>query len=229
MQERNETISCSSTILKTLKSVESTTKWAYKALLSRKLIDQCSCEPKWNDDVGAVPDWSRLTKRLIVSTKNIELRWFQFRIWHRILPTRKMLKIFKIIDDDRCVFCHQSVETALHLIIICPKVKAFWDQIWIAFKRGNITYRATRLTKIKMLFGVNTGENYDLNLFLLLAKWFIWKQSKADGVLSIRLFLNHLSMYESVQSCVYNMMGKKDKFRALWNATANMMNVLNSA
>ena len=109
----------------------------------------------------------KLTNTLIACTKNIEVRWFQFRVWHRILPTRKMLKIFKIIDNDQCVFCQQAVETALHLIIHCRKVREFWGQIWGAFKRANIAYQNTVLTDDKLLFGFDTGGDYDLNLFLL--------------------------------------------------------------
>ena len=63
------------------------------------------------------------------------------------------------------------------------------------------------LTDDKILFGVDAGENYDLNLFLLLAKWFVWKQSKSESELNIRLFLLHLPAYQRVQSCVYKMKG----------------------
>ena len=114
------------------------------------------------------------------------------------------------------------------LIILCPKVKVFWGQIWRAFKTGNTTYRTTELTNTKMMFGIHTGEKYDLNLLLLLAKWFIWKQSKTDGDLNIRLFLNHLSSYRTVQFCVYNMEGRQEVFRTLWSAIANMMDILST-
>ena len=149
-------------------------------------------------------------------------------LWHKILPTRKMLKICKIIDDDRCSFCKQAVETALHLIILCPKVKTFWDQIWRAFRRANIKYRITELTNSKIMFGIHEGGNYDLNLFLLLTKWFIWRQSKNEKDLVIRLYLNHLPSFQRVQSCVYTMEGKRDEFKRMWSATAKMMDMLAS-
>ena len=210
-----------------LEFVDNSTKWAYSALLAPKLIEQCSCQIKWNVEIGKVPDWKKLTNTLIACTKNIEVRWFQFRVWHRILPTRKMLKIFKIIDNDQCVFCQQAVETALHLIIHCRKVREFWGQIWGVFKRANIAYQNTALTDDKLLFGFETGGDYDLNLFfLLLAKWFLWKQSKSEGGLNIHLFLLHLSSYQRVQACVYRMKGESQEFEKLWKATARAMDVL---
>ena len=214
------------TPLAALGTNESPTKWAYQSLLAPKVLEECSCEAKWNRDVGEVPEWKKLTKHLIASTQNIDLRWFQFRIWHRILPTRRMLKLFKIIDNDKCAFCQRGTETALHLIIQCPKVRAFWGQIWGAFKRANFSYRSTTLTDTKIMFGVHTGDDYGLNLFLLLAKWFIWKESKNEGHLGVRHFLLHLSSFHRVQSCVYAMKGESKKFGMLWSATAKMMDSL---
>ena len=49
-------------------------------------------------------------------------------------------------------------------------------------------YNNMELSPRKILFGVDAGKHYDLNLFLLLAKWFIWKQSKNESVVTVRLF-----------------------------------------
>ena len=224
-QDDREPLAASSTFTK-LNSLENTTKWAYRTILKPKLLQHCSCETKWNIDFEVTPDWTKLTKCLTASTNNIELRWLQFRIWHRILPTRKMLKIFGIIDNDQCIFCRQAVETMLHLLVDCPKVKTFWDQIWRAFKRGNVLYRTEELTPMKITCGVHRGGEYDLNLFSLLAKWFIWKQSKCESVLTIRLFLLHLANFKRVQACVYSMNGRAEEFTTLWNSIEVMMEVL---
>ena len=229
VRRRSEQGLVAAAFLNELMSVESTTKWAYKKLLAPKLIETCSCESKWNIELGTVPNWKRINKSLTESTKNIELRWLQFRILHKLLPTRKMLKIFKIIEDDKCVFCKQAVETASHLLVHCPKVKTFWDQIWIAFKRGNRAYRNMDLSPRKIIFGVVSTRECDLNLFLLLAKWFIWKISKNGSVLSIRSFLIHLASFKRVQSCAYNIYGKTEEFRRLWGSTANAINVLSAS
>ena len=78
------------------------------------------------------------------------------------------------------------------------------------------------------MFGVDSGRNVDLNLFLLLVKSFIWKQSKQESILTTQLFLRHLKSFHSVQSCVYNMNGKSKEFKALWYATAKTVDVLGS-
>ena len=212
--------------LETLVNVESTTKWAYSNLLKTKLIETCSCESKWIAELGVAPDWRQITRHLTESTKNIELRWLQFRILHRILPTRKMLKIFRLIENDQCVFCKRAVETVSHLFVHCPKVNAFWVEVWRAFKGCNGAYSHVELSPRKILFGVDSNQSYDLNLFLLLAKWFIWKQSKNESVVTVRLFLMHLRSFYNVQACVYSMNGKAKEFSALWSATAKTVQVL---
>ena len=45
---------------------------------------------KWNVELGIIPQWKKWFNILTESTKNIDLRWFQFRLVHKILPTRKM-------------------------------------------------------------------------------------------------------------------------------------------
>ena len=213
-------------MLQALISAESPTKWAYKTLVSSKLSDQCSCESKWMTEFGSSPDWRITIKNLTESSKNIELRWLQFRILHKILPTRKMLKIFKLVDNDQCVFCKEAVETDLHLFVHCSRVKTFWDIIWRAFKRCNRKYQSTILTPRQIMFGVEKNRYYDLNLFILLAKSFIWKQSKNNNDLSIRMFLKYLMAFRNVQSCVYELNDKKEEFRKLWKATEKTVNAL---
>ena len=212
--------------LNVLLPTENTTKWAYKKLVEPKLILTCTCESKWNAELGAVPNWSRLIGHLTESTKNIELRWLQFRILHRIIPTRKLLNLYRITENDQCVFCNRATETVSHLFVHCPKVKAFWNEVWRVFNRCNEKYKNTELSARLILLGVDLEKKHDLNLFLLLAKLFIWKQSKKESVLSIRLFLIHLESFRSVQSRVYSMNGKSKEFGALWSATANAINAL---
>ena len=78
------------------------------------------------------------------------------------------------------------------------------------------------------MFGIHSGEDYGLNLFLLLAKWFIWKQSKNEGYLGVRQFVIHLSSFHRVQSCVYAMKDGSEKFGMLWSATAKTIDNLTS-
>ena len=226
VQRCSEPASDAHITLERLFNVESTTKWAYIILVKPKLNETCSCERKWDAELGLAPDWRQITKYLTESTKNIDLRWLQFRILHRILPTRKMLKLFGMVEDDQCVFCKRAVETASHLFVHCPKVEAFWDEVWRAFKRGNRSYNNMELSPRKILFGVDSNKHYGLNLLLLLAKSFIWKQSKKGSDVTVRLFLIHLQTFFNVQVGVHRLNDKTEEFSTLWCATAKTIGVL---
>lgn len=216
-------------VLQSLTSAKKHTKWAYRGLVAPKLAEQCSCENKWLAEFGIGLDWRNITKHLTECTNNIELRWLQFRILHRILPTRKKLKIFKVIDNDQCVFCKEAVETDLHLLVQCPKVKAFWDHIWRVFKSCNDKYRTMSLTPRQIMICVEKDGDHDVNLFLLLAKQFIWKQSKNAHALHIPSFVASLVSFQNVQSCVYRLNGKSELFSSMWGATAKTIDRLKTS
>ena len=137
----------------------------------RKENLQKTCEVEWNTEIGEARKW-KVSSYLGTCTKNIQLRWFQFRVCHRLLPTRKMLQIYGIINDNRCGFCRTEVETTLHLTVKCYKVRLFWDEVWRTFFRCNAQYRVLELTPAKIMFG-DYSENNGLNLLLLLAKCFL--------------------------------------------------------
>ena len=115
-QFQKSTVNRSGSDLETIMTVGSVTKWAYKKLVKPKLLDVCPCENKWNVELGITPQWKKLCTFLTDCTKNIDLRWFQFRLLHKLLPTRKMLKTFQLTDDDQCVFLQRSPRNGITFI-----------------------------------------------------------------------------------------------------------------
>ena len=65
---------------------------------------------KWNNtflDLG----WPAIYSSLKHSTSDTRLKWFQYRILHRVLTTNDYLYKRKVIDSDRCTFCKTEKET----------------------------------------------------------------------------------------------------------------------
>ena len=62
-------------------------------------------------------------------TLNTKLQAFQYKIIHRLLGTRKMLKLCNITQEDTCIWCQDNTETITHLFVTCPVVGALWDEI----------------------------------------------------------------------------------------------------
>ena len=68
------------------------------------------------------------------ATSEAKLRWFQFRIIHRILPTKRYLNVRKVIDSAECSFCGNEEETIEHLFWNCDIVTRFWNEFLTILK-----------------------------------------------------------------------------------------------
>ena len=75
---------------------------------------------KWNNTFLDL-DWPAIYSSLKNSTSDTRLKWFQYRILHRVLTTNDYLYKRKVIDSDGCTFCktekgnNKSPPLGLHL------------------------------------------------------------------------------------------------------------------
>ena len=116
------------------------------------------------------------------------LQWFQIRIIHRILPTKKYLYQIKTIDSPICTNCNQE-ETLTHLLWTCPTTQEFLQTVQSWLKRNNIT-----VIFIEELFIFNIGKQLtkaDLHVILEI-KYYIFSAKRLNSPLSIRALHNRL-------------------------------------
>ena len=83
---------------------------------------------KWNQ-LFAELNWGEIFCKPILTTKDTQLRWFQFRILHRSLPTGCYLYLRHLTETPICDFCSHEEETLLHLFWECPAVQSFWSDV----------------------------------------------------------------------------------------------------
>ena len=79
---------------------------------------------KWNE-IFIDLKWNTIFKNTIKHSSDSQLRWFQIRLIHRILPTKKYLFRCNLTDDPLCSFCGDTDETLSHLFWNCTHVKSF--------------------------------------------------------------------------------------------------------
>ena len=65
---------------------------------------------KWNQ-LFAELNWREIFCKPIIITKDTQLRWFQFRILHRLLPTGRYLYLRHLTETPMCDFCSHEEET----------------------------------------------------------------------------------------------------------------------
>ena len=98
-------------------------------------------------------------------TSDTSLRWFQFRISHRILATNRFLFKLNISPSEMCTFCYNHSETIFHLFIECQYVANLWKRLeqWI-YEKCNILFN---FSYIVILFGKINRKFTALNLIIL--------------------------------------------------------------
>ena len=61
---------------------------------------------------------------------NNKFKDFQFRLSHNALITNIHLKKWGILNDERCTFCENHIETVLHLLIECQYSAKIWESLF---------------------------------------------------------------------------------------------------
>ena len=105
----------------------------YAILLKRRKEKKWKCIFDLNDK-----SWETYCSIGFNCTIDVGLRWFQFKVWQRILYTNDLL--FKMnFPRKECTFCNKQIETVIHLLCDCTHVKPIWDRLehWIYTGTGN--------------------------------------------------------------------------------------------
>ena len=147
------------------------------------------------------------------------LQWFQTRINHRILPTRKYLYTIKAIPSPVCAYCDLE-ETLTHLFWSCPMTKSFLQKIQSWLRRNDIIIQF-----IEELFIFNIGEKLKAEeLFIILEiKNYIFSAKKLSSPLSIIALNNRLKYsFRAIKSnAVKN--NKLESFEISWHKYKNIL------
>ena len=113
----------------------------WSVILKRGSRGVYSILKEYSQTPKSVCRWNQLFAKLncgeifcepILTTKDTQLRWFQFRILHRLLPTGRYLYLRHLTETPMCDFCSHKEETLLHLFWECPAVQSFWSDVMIS-------------------------------------------------------------------------------------------------
>ena len=98
---------------------------------------------KWinNNIFTEQTDWNRIYSLTYNTTKDTKLRWFQFRLIHRILSTNMYLHKIGLAQDNTCTFCRNNPESLIHLFGDCPISRNFWQDLetWLKGECVHVT------------------------------------------------------------------------------------------
>ena len=69
--------------------------------------------PKWNSKYLNL-EWKIIFSKVYISTTENQLRWFQLRLLHRMIATKRYLFLRKRADSQTCTLCLQGTQTIAH-------------------------------------------------------------------------------------------------------------------
>ena len=134
---------------------------------------------KWNNTFLDL-DWPAIYSSLKNWTSDTRLKWFQYRILHRVLTTNDYLYKKKVTDSNRCMSYKTEKETISYLLWDCTYTKTFWKHIleWITPHVCSLN-----ITEQLVILGVkdDVTTNKVLDLIMLMANHtklylFFWKK-----------------------------------------------------
>ena len=172
---------------------------------------------KWNE-IFINLKWNIIFKNAIKNSADSQLQWFQLRLIHRILPTKKYLVQCNLTVDSSCSFCGVTDETLSHLFWNCRHVKSFWDDM-INFLHEKCIH-CTRLyfKEELILFGSAEKIKTDgpMNFLILFAKFYIYK-CKFDNIKpNLKTYLKQLQHRISIERALAFKSNKYEAFKNSW-------------
>ena len=114
------------------------------------------------------------------NTNDCTLKWFQYRILHRILGTNTLLFKIGISDTIMCSFCHSFPETISHMFYFCSYSQQLWLDlnIWL----HDICSIDINLNVKSIIFGIANDNNRNINIIINLVKKYILDKKLKNAI-----------------------------------------------
>lgn len=168
-------------------SVNKGAKIYYEMLIKNNLVPKC-CE-KWNSKVNYNINWKICFKK-IKKINDINTKWFQMRIIHRIIATNITLKEMKVSENVLCGFCNEERESIFHLFWHCDCINSFWIQLerWINEKCQHVLNFS--LSESLIIFGTtnNVCTDFVFDMIILLAKQYIYSCKYKQNLPNLEIY-----------------------------------------
>ena len=164
---------------------------------------------KWKNDVGEDIDVNESFENIYTATISSELRNFQFKFIHRLLATNNALFKWKIIENEICTLCKNSVDSINHLFWECNVTQLFMYRFSQWFKNhSKINYS---LEKKSFFFGISNDSIF--NLICIITKRYLYSCKLNDCKPNINCLVERIREYRNIE-----------KYIAIKNATLNKFN-----
>ena len=114
-------------------------------------------------------DWNQVFKRNLKDIKENRLKQFNFKMLYNLIPTKRMLFVWKVENSDLCNLC-KCREDLIHAFLECPLNMPFFRKlVELIRKVYNVNINVNIQTFLKM------HKENDIDDILTIAFWSIYK------------------------------------------------------
>ena len=181
------------TLLQNVQTTKKVCKYLYNL---QQTLDENKTkqESKWEQIMSSYEhsiDWKHAYLTPFKATIDNNLRNFQYKIRHRILPTNAYLYKCNLIASSLCTFCSSFKETIIHVLYECNSVQPIWRELtlFLISKQLQIDLNVNDI-----LFGTTKGgsNNQVINYIIFLMNSYIFSTKSRTEKPNFEIFKNAL-------------------------------------
>ena len=148
----------------------------------------------------------------------MSIRWFQYQVLHRIIPTNNYLYTIKAASSNLCTFCLIFTESIQHLFFHCTFSQRIWGYFQNVFKRAGIQIDLKDISVV--LFGNDYAS--EVNLILILLKKYIFNCKKMKTFPTVNGSLSFLEEYIILQKYIAQKNLREGTWEKCWLPWLNL-------
>ena len=157
-------------------------KSMYKILTKQNTSINHPSQLKWATQLSLVEtNWNSIFTTTFKSVLDPKIKWMQYSIIYRILPTNSYLTKIKIKTSNTCDTCKSCPETIEHLFWECVHSNVMWNNLkqWI----NDSTKTKISFTLNSVLLGIQKQKyNQAMNSIIMYTKYYIYRCKKLKKI-----------------------------------------------
>ena len=174
---------------------------------------------KWNKDLKLNIDnstWKSIFKQIFYNIQDNSLIWFQYRLIHRILGTKDLLRKMQLEDSNICRICQCETESLMHLFVHCSHVVNLWSSLELLIYSSTCKRLVFSQEDIILGYLYNDNNYYPVNTIIAVTKSYIFSSAVHGAIPNINALKHKLQKQFRDQLHVNMEMNRTDKFNCQW-------------
>jgi exonuclease III len=167
-----------------------------------KILEKTEFKCKWLDDFEIDDSFCHdIFRTIYTCTVDTKLQNFQYKLLHRILPTKSLLFKMKVKDNELCNFCLQCKDSLAHVYYECEVSQAFWIDVFNLINSVIETEHVINGSQETVILGYLGSETWAVivNFIILFAKYLLHCCYWTDKKPRFGNMISKLKYYRSIE------------------------------